>query len=175
MLLDYGFQLPTAQQRDRLPTASETCIFCGKSSDWPVERQFFQHVEVAGDVLEGCVRDPRTPGQVEASQLLQVFSDELDTVVCHLAATAEAEHCQVGKWVNCNKSEVNVSQVRLRRKEFRPRRCYKFCKSKTKFSGSNPINPSFPHNGDTWFNFTNKYNKRVYMYFYEVLLFLTAA
>ena len=32
----------------------------------PVQCEFFEVREVAGNVLEGCVRDPRTPRHIEA-------------------------------------------------------------------------------------------------------------
>ena len=56
--------------------------------------------EVAGDVLQGRVRDPRAPAQVEADQLPEVLRYQLDAVIRDLTAAGEREDGQVGQRVN---------------------------------------------------------------------------
>ena len=56
--------------------------------------------QVAGDVLQGSVRDPGTPGEVQTDQLPQVLSDQLDTVVSDLAAAGERENGQIWQRVD---------------------------------------------------------------------------
>ena len=56
--------------------------------------------EVAGNVLQGRVRDPRAPAQVEADQLPEVLRYQLDAVIRDLAAAGEREDGQVGQRVN---------------------------------------------------------------------------
>ena len=66
----------------------------------PVQGELLEVREVAGDVLQGGVRDPRAPAQVEADQLPQVLSNQLDTVVRDLAAAGERENGQIWQGVN---------------------------------------------------------------------------
>lgn len=61
----------------------------------PVQHQFFQLVQVAGDVLQSHVRDPRAPRQVQAAELAQVLSDQLNTIIGDLGAARETERSQV--------------------------------------------------------------------------------
>ena len=53
--------------------------------------------EIAGDILQGGVRDAGTPGQVQGAQLGQVLGDQLDAVVCDLTAAGQRQHRQVGQ------------------------------------------------------------------------------
>lgn len=52
-------------------------------------------MQVAGNVLQSHVRDPRAPRQVQASELAQVLSDQLNTIICDLGAARETERSQV--------------------------------------------------------------------------------
>ena len=58
-------------------------------------------VQVAGDVLEGRVGDPRAPADVEGAQLAQVLRDQLDPVVRDLGAARQRQNRQVGQRVHC--------------------------------------------------------------------------
>lgn len=66
----------------------------------PVQGELLEVGQVAGDVLQGRVRDPRAPAEVEADQLPQVLRYELDAVIRDLAAAGEGEDRQVGQRVN---------------------------------------------------------------------------
>ena len=79
----------------------------------PVQRELLQVGEVAGDVLQGGVRDPRAPGHVQAHlvqvsvggeeathQLPQVLRDQLDAVVGDLGAAGEGEDGEVWQGVH---------------------------------------------------------------------------
>ena len=66
----------------------------------PVQGELLEVREVAGDVLQGGVRDPRAPAQVEADQLPQVLRDQLDAVIRHLAAAGQRQDRQVWQRVN---------------------------------------------------------------------------
>ena len=66
----------------------------------PVQGELLEVGEVAGDVLEGGVGDPRAPAQVEADELPQVLRDQLDAVICHLAAAGQRQDRQVWQRVN---------------------------------------------------------------------------
>lgn len=52
-------------------------------------------MQVAGNVLQSHVRDPRAPRQVQAAELAQVLSDQLNTIICDLGAARETERSQV--------------------------------------------------------------------------------
>ena len=56
--------------------------------------------EVAGDVLQGGVSDPRTPGEVQAHQLPEVLRDQFDTVISDLTAAGEGENSEVWERVH---------------------------------------------------------------------------
>ena len=56
--------------------------------------------EVAGDVLEGGVGDPRAPAQVQADQLPEVLRYQLDAVIRDLAAAGERENGQIWQRVD---------------------------------------------------------------------------
>lgn len=58
--------------------------------DASIQREFLQLVEVAGDVLERRVSDPRTPREVERAEFAQILGDEFHSVVCDFAAPAQA-------------------------------------------------------------------------------------
>ena len=66
----------------------------------PVQGELLEVGEVAGDVLQGRVCDPRAPAEVEADQLPQVLRHQLDAVIRDLAAAGEREDRQVGQRVN---------------------------------------------------------------------------
>ena len=51
--------------------------------------------QVAGDVLQGGVSDPRTPGEIQADQLPQVLGDQLDAVISDLAAARQGQNGQI--------------------------------------------------------------------------------
>lgn len=57
-------------------------------------------MQVTGNVLQGHVSDPRTPGQVQTAELTQVLSDQFHAVVSDLGAAREAEGSQIGKAVH---------------------------------------------------------------------------
>ena len=65
-----------------------------------VQGELLEVREVAGDVLQGRVRDPRAPAQVQADQLPQILRYQLDAVIRDLAAAGEREDGQVGQRVN---------------------------------------------------------------------------
>ena len=56
--------------------------------------------QVAGDVLQGGVSDPRTPGEIQAYQLPQVLGDQLDAVISDLAAARQGQNGQIWQRVN---------------------------------------------------------------------------
>ena len=66
----------------------------------PVQGELLEVREVAGDVLQGGVRDPRAPAQVEADQLPQVLRHQLDAVIRDLAAAGEGEDSEVWQRMN---------------------------------------------------------------------------
>ena len=68
--------------------------------DTAVQGELLQVGEITGDVLQGSVSDPGTPGQVQTDQLPQVLSDQLDTVVSHLTAARQRENGQIWQRVN---------------------------------------------------------------------------
>lgn len=66
----------------------------------PVKHQFFQFMQVTGNVLQRHVSDPRAPRQVQAAELTQVLSHQLHTIISDLGTAREAEGGQVGKAVH---------------------------------------------------------------------------
>lgn len=57
-------------------------------------------MQVAGNVFECHVSDARTPAQIQATQLAQILSHQLNTVVRDLGAAGQAESGQVGQTVH---------------------------------------------------------------------------
>lgn len=66
----------------------------------PIQHQFFQLMQITGDVFQSHVCDPRAPGQVQAAQLPEVLSHQLHAIIGDLGAARETEGGQVGEAVD---------------------------------------------------------------------------
>jgi hypothetical protein len=62
----------------------------------PIESEFLEMVEITGNVFQGRIRDPWTPGDVQGAELAQVLSYEFDTVIRNLGAAGQRQDGQVG-------------------------------------------------------------------------------
>ena len=66
----------------------------------PVQCELLQVVEITSDILQRRVRHPRTPRDVERTQLSQILGYQLYSIVGDLRAAGEGKNGEIGQSVH---------------------------------------------------------------------------